>query len=124
MVTDSLSGFFSFELGFDVFFLACTRLGVYNVMFAGWSSNSGYSLLCRLRVLVQTVSYEVRLAIPYLYSTVESLSSYSWFLCPNLFSKFVPPKGFGAFFLSFWANVPVKLATTISVISGCLREVC
>ena len=37
-----LSCFISFELGF---FWACTRLGVYTVMIAGWSSNSGYSLL-------------------------------------------------------------------------------
>jgi len=31
-------------------------------MIAGWSSNSGYSLLGGLRVLAQTISYEVRLA--------------------------------------------------------------
>ena len=45
-----------------LFFLACTRLGVYTVMIAGWSSNSGYSLLGDLRALAQTISYEVRLA--------------------------------------------------------------
>jgi NADH-ubiquinone oxidoreductase chain 1 len=56
-----LSGFISFELGL-LFFLACTRLGVYTVMIAGWSSNSGYSLLGGLRALAQTISYEVRLA--------------------------------------------------------------
>jgi NADH-ubiquinone oxidoreductase chain 1 len=55
-----LSGFISFELG--LFFLACTRLGVYTVIIAGWSSNSGYSLLGGLRALAQTISYEVRLA--------------------------------------------------------------
>jgi NADH-ubiquinone oxidoreductase chain 1 len=31
-------------------------------MIAGWSSNSGYSLLGGLRALAQTISYEVRLA--------------------------------------------------------------
>jgi hypothetical protein len=31
-------------------------------MNAGWSSNSGYSLLEGLRALAQTISYEVRLA--------------------------------------------------------------
>jgi NADH-ubiquinone oxidoreductase chain 1 len=41
-------------------FLACTSLGVYTVMIAGWSSNSGYSLLGGLRALAQTISYEVR----------------------------------------------------------------
>jgi NADH-ubiquinone oxidoreductase chain 1 len=58
-----LSGFISFELGLlFFFFLACTRLGVYTVIIAGWSSNSGYSLLGGLRALAQTISYEVRLA--------------------------------------------------------------
>ena len=57
-----LSGFISFELGFCFFFLACTRLGVYTVIIAGWSSNYGYSLLGGLRALAQTISYEVRLA--------------------------------------------------------------
>jgi NADH-ubiquinone oxidoreductase chain 1 len=56
-----LSGFISFELGL-LFFLACTRLGVYTVIIAGWSSNSSYSLLGGLRALAQTISYEVRLA--------------------------------------------------------------
>ena len=56
-----LSGFISFELGL-LFFLACMRLGVYTVMTAGWSSDSGYSLLGSLRALTQTISYEVRLA--------------------------------------------------------------
>jgi len=61
LVIPYLSGFISFELGL-LFFLACTRLGVYTVMIAGWSSNSGYSLLGGLRALAQTISYEVRLA--------------------------------------------------------------
>jgi hypothetical protein len=64
-VGDSAKGhtvsFTSFELGL-LFFLACTSLGVYTVIIAGWSSNSGYSLLGALRALAQTISYEVRLA--------------------------------------------------------------
>jgi NADH-ubiquinone oxidoreductase chain 1 len=44
-----LSGFISFEF---VFFLACTRLGVYTVIIAGWSSNSGYSLFWGVFVLL------------------------------------------------------------------------
>nr|AQP29209.1 NADH dehydrogenase subunit 1 [Cyrilliotermes angulariceps] len=56
-----MSGFISFELGL-LFFLACTSLGVYTVMIAGWSSNSSYSLLGGLRALAQTISYEVSLA--------------------------------------------------------------
>nr|ANJ70629.1 NADH dehydrogenase subunit 1 [Pterostichus madidus] len=53
---------FSFSLGM-LFFLACTSLGVYTVMIAGWSSNSNYSLLGGLRAVAQTISYEVSLAL-------------------------------------------------------------
>nr|YP_010472535.1 NADH dehydrogenase subunit 1 [Harpalus griseus]UVG42159.1 NADH dehydrogenase subunit 1 [Harpalus griseus] len=53
---------FSFNLGM-LFFLACTSLGVYTVMIAGWSSNSSYSLLGGLRAVAQTISYEVSLAL-------------------------------------------------------------
>nr|QZK21531.1 NADH dehydrogenase subunit 1 [Amitermes sp. ANIC 0620] len=70
-----LSGFISFELGL-LFFLACTSLGVYTVMIAGWSSNSGYSLLGGLRALAQTISYEVSLAF-ILLSFVVLISSYN-----------------------------------------------
>nr|WHM51861.1 NADH dehydrogenase subunit 1 [Heterotermes tenuis] len=70
-----LSGFVSFELGL-LFFLACTSLGVYTVMVAGWSSNSGYSLLGGLRALAQTISYEVSLAF-ILFSFVVLVCSYN-----------------------------------------------
>nr|YP_009350532.1 NADH dehydrogenase subunit 1 [Tumulitermes recalvus]AQP27282.1 NADH dehydrogenase subunit 1 [Tumulitermes recalvus] len=70
-----LSGFISFELGL-LFFLACTSLGVYTVMIAGWSSNSSYSLLGGLRALAQTISYEVSLAF-ILLSFVILICSYS-----------------------------------------------
>lgn len=53
---------FNFNVGF-LFFLACTRMGVYTVMIAGWSSNSNYALLGGLRAVAQTISYEVRLAL-------------------------------------------------------------
>nr|QDH12221.1 NADH dehydrogenase subunit 1 [Forcipomyia makanensis] len=53
---------FSFNLGV-LFFLACTSLGVYSVMVAGWSSNSSYALLGGLRSVAQTISYEVSLAL-------------------------------------------------------------
>nr|YP_001256938.1 NADH dehydrogenase subunit 1 [Reticulitermes hageni]YP_009250752.1 NADH dehydrogenase subunit 1 [Reticulitermes nelsonae]ABN10508.1 NADH dehydrogenase subunit 1 [Reticulitermes hageni]AMX23092.1 NADH dehydrogenase subunit 1 [Reticulitermes nelsonae] len=70
-----LSGFISFELGL-LFFLACTSLGVYTVMVAGWSSNSSYSLLGALRALAQTISYEVSLAF-ILFSFVILICSYN-----------------------------------------------
>lgn len=53
---------FSFNLGV-LFFLACTSLGVYRVIVAGWSSNSSYALLGGLRSVAQTISYEVSLAL-------------------------------------------------------------
>lgn len=53
---------FSFNLGI-LFFLCCTRLGVYTVIIAGWSSNSNYALLGGLRAIAQTISYEVRMAL-------------------------------------------------------------
>ena len=37
------------------------RLGVYFIIVAGWSSNSIYSLIGRLRRVAQTISYEVRI---------------------------------------------------------------
>lgn len=46
-----------------LFFLCCTRFGVYTVIIAGWSSNSNYALLGGLRAVAQTISYEVRLAL-------------------------------------------------------------
>lgn len=52
--------FIRFRLGI-LFFLCCTRIGVYTVIIAGWSSNSNYSLLGGLRAVAQTISYEVRL---------------------------------------------------------------
>nr|QIV24678.1 NADH dehydrogenase subunit 1 [Cacodacnus planicollis] len=52
----------SFNLSF-LFFLSVSSLSVYTVMLAGWSSNSGYSLLGSLRAVAQTISYEVSLAL-------------------------------------------------------------
>nr|QIJ99778.1 NADH dehydrogenase subunit 1 [Caenis sp. JYZ-2020] len=53
---------FNFSLG-ALFFLACTSMGVYTVMIAGWASNSNYALLGGLRAVAQTISYEVSLAL-------------------------------------------------------------
>ena len=51
---------FNFSL---LFFLRVSRVRVYTLILAGWSSNSNYSLLGRLRAVAQTISYEVRLAL-------------------------------------------------------------
>ena len=55
-------GIFNFFIGV-LFFLCCTRMGVYTTIGAGWASNSKYALLGRLRAVAQTISYEVRLAL-------------------------------------------------------------
>lgn len=46
-----------------LFFLRVSRLGVYTIMLAGWSSNSNYAILGRLRAVAQTISYEVSLVL-------------------------------------------------------------
>ena len=55
-------GMMSLKLGV-LFFLCCTRAGVYSTIGAGWASNSKYALLGCLRAVAQTISYEVRLAL-------------------------------------------------------------
>nr|YP_010981242.1 NADH dehydrogenase subunit 1 [Mylabris sibirica]WOE90372.1 NADH dehydrogenase subunit 1 [Mylabris sibirica] len=57
-----LSVYLSFNLSI-LFFLSVSSLSVYSIMLAGWSSNSGYSLLGSLRSVAQTISYEVSLAL-------------------------------------------------------------
>lgn len=48
----------SFELRI-LYILRCMRIGVYSLIISGWSSNSAYTLLGRLRSIAQTISYEV-----------------------------------------------------------------
>lgn len=53
-----LFNLFRFNLIF-LFIFRCIRIGVYFIIFSGWSSNSNYALLGRLRAVAQTISYEV-----------------------------------------------------------------
>lgn len=69
--------FFRFNLGV-IFFFSCLRCGVYSVILAGWSSNSIYSLLGRLRAVAQTISYEVRLVLIFI-SLIFLIESYNFF---------------------------------------------
>lgn len=46
-----------------LFFLCVSGLNVYGTLLAGWSSNSKYALLGRLRAIAQTISYEVSIAL-------------------------------------------------------------
>ncbi len=43
--------------------LACSAIGVYGIVLAGWSSGSTYSLLGSLRAAAQVISYEIALAL-------------------------------------------------------------
>lgn len=42
-----------------LFLLASTSLGIYGIIFAGWSSNSKYSFLGTIRSIAQLISYEL-----------------------------------------------------------------
>jgi NADH-quinone oxidoreductase subunit H len=43
--------------------LACSAVGVYGIVLAGWSSGSAYSLLGSLRAAAQVISYEIALGL-------------------------------------------------------------
>nr|YP_010836253.1 NADH dehydrogenase subunit 1 [Paradoxopsyllus custodis]WGC90515.1 NADH dehydrogenase subunit 1 [Paradoxopsyllus custodis] len=62
LLIPSLYGGLVFNLGM-LYFMCCLSLGVYMIMFSGWSSNSNYSMLGGLRSVAQTISYEVSLAL-------------------------------------------------------------
>lgn len=56
--------FYYFDFDYSMFYFLCfSRLGVYGIIMAGWSSNSNYALLGRLRSIAQTISYEVSLVL-------------------------------------------------------------
>ncbi len=76
-----------------LFFLAMSSLGVYNVVLAGWASNSKYSLLGGLRAAAQMLSYEVFMGLS-LMGTVLMAGSFNlkdivdaqrgmWFVVPQ-----------------------------------------
>lgn len=54
--------FITFDYGI-LFFLSCSRLGVYSLIFCGWSSNRVYSILGCIRRACQAISYEVSLSL-------------------------------------------------------------
>nr|YP_010390385.1 NADH dehydrogenase subunit 1 [Pulex irritans]UPV72706.1 NADH dehydrogenase subunit 1 [Pulex irritans] len=62
MLISSMFSGISFNLGM-LFFICCMSMGVYSVMFAGWSSNSNYAMIGGLRAIAQTISYEVSLVL-------------------------------------------------------------
>lgn len=58
----SIFGIFELLIGI-IFIFCCLCVGVYPALVAGWSSNSKYPLIGRLRVVAQTISYEVRIVL-------------------------------------------------------------
>nr|YP_009706301.1 NADH dehydrogenase subunit 1 [Semnoderes armiger]AYF57116.1 NADH dehydrogenase subunit 1 [Semnoderes armiger] len=68
-------GVYNFSLGL-FFFFCLVALGVYPLIFCGWSSNSKFSILGCLRAVAQSISYEVCLItmVMSLYLVVESYS--------------------------------------------------
>jgi len=54
--------FADINLGF-LYILGVSSLGVYGIVFAGWSSNSRYAFLGSLRSTAQMVSYEVSISL-------------------------------------------------------------
>jgi len=70
-----------------LFFLCCISFRVYGLIFSGWSSNSKYALLGRLRAVAQTISYEVVLAF-ILIRVIMLLKTFIFadlFLCQDYF---------------------------------------
>nr|QHD26809.1 NADH dehydrogenase subunit 1 [Melo melo] len=62
----SLYSMHYFKLGV-LFFLCVSALNVYGTLMAGWASNSKYALLGSLRAIAQTISYEVSMALIFLF---------------------------------------------------------
>ena len=84
---------FDFTLG--IFYtLALSSLGVYGILFAGWSANSKYAFLGSLRSTAAMISYElilssailiiILLAGSFNYSTIIEVQQSIWFIVPLL----------------------------------------
>jgi NADH-ubiquinone oxidoreductase chain 1 len=84
---------FDFSLG--IFYtLALSSLGVYGILFAGWSANSKYAFLGSLRSTAAMISYELILSSAILiiilltgsfnYTTIIEVQQSIWFIVPLL----------------------------------------
>nr|CUH72609.1 NADH dehydrogenase subunit 1 [Rhopalaea idoneta] len=78
---------------------------VYTVVWAGWGSNSAYSVIGSIRAVAQMISYEVVLGL-FVFFFIYNFSSYSWE--SFFFSNYMG--GFFFFFLLFFMWVVVMMA--------------
>nr|AZL93255.1 NADH dehydrogenase subunit 1 [Gasteruption tournieri] len=74
----------SMNLGL-IYMFCVFSVGVYGLMWAGWSSNSMYSLLGSIRLISQTISYEVSFLL-LIFSVVMMIEGYNFMLL-TLFQK-------------------------------------
>ena len=84
---------FDFSLGI-LYTLALSSLGVYGILFAGWSANSKYAFLGSLRSTAAMISYElilssailiiILLAGSFNYTTIIEVQQSIWFIVPLL----------------------------------------
>jgi len=87
-----------FSLGI-LYSLAISSIGVYGVLFAGWSANSKYAFLGSLRSTAQMISYELILSSAVLavilltgtfhYTTIIESQQSVWFLIPLFIIFFI-----------------------------------
>lgn len=79
-----------FNLGL-LFFLCCSRLGIYGLIVCGWSSNRIYSILGCIRRVSQAISYEVRLSLVLLcfFLLVDGYSFFSFYFLQGSFWFFL-----------------------------------
>nr|YP_010955421.1 NADH dehydrogenase subunit 1 [Butyriboletus hainanensis]WMX20511.1 NADH dehydrogenase subunit 1 [Butyriboletus hainanensis] len=84
-----------FDYSLGIFYtLALSSLGVYGILFAGWSANSKYAFLGSLRSTAAMISYElilssailiiILLAGSFNYSTIIEVQQSIWFIIPLL----------------------------------------
>nr|UHB41857.1 NADH dehydrogenase subunit 1 [Butyriboletus roseoflavus] len=84
-----------FDYSLGIFYtLALSSLGVYGILFAGWSANSKYAFLGSLRSTAAMISYELILSSAILiiiilagsfnYSTIIEVQQSIWFIIPLL----------------------------------------
>ena len=64
---------FSFSLSI-LFVYTVIRINVYPTLISGWGSNRKYAIIGALRAVAQTISYEVRLALIFLFFLIFSKS--------------------------------------------------